>query len=196
MNEKYEILYVIIFIITSILPTLMEDKRIIHVKDVVEAGLLINKYFDKHFPVPLRGAIASLNDNIELHYQSDADLNSITFKSINQILKDGSELNIDSNDGWTRVDYYPNKNNWAFVYAHDRSKINYCTNRTIISNKKIKSLKPIILVYNSSLLTKPAEINNIYNVKLPQNLEERSKAILAVFINHTEYNGDTSELPF
>ncbi len=176
----------------------MEDNRIIHVKDIAEVAALINKQFKEYFPIPLRGAIASLNGTIDLSYRSEGQIIKLEVKDIGQILKDGTELDFDSQFGWTRVDYYPRQTNWAFIYAKNRSRINNWVERAEITSEKTELLKPIIIVYDKSILTKPQHIShtNIHNEKLPQNLDDRSKAILAIYVNHTKETEDWTNIPF
>jgi len=83
----------------------MGDKRIIHVKNIAEASSLINRDFAEHFPIPLRGILASLNGIVDLSYHSKGKLIELKIKGIEQILKDGTELDLGSGPGWTRVDY-------------------------------------------------------------------------------------------
>jgi hypothetical protein len=176
----------------------MEHKRIIHVSDVVEAGLLINRDFADQFPIPLRGAIASMTETIDLSYSIDGQSTELKVKGIEQILNDGTELDFDANFGWTRVDYFPKRVNWAFVYAQNRGRIDYWAKRTDIDDKSERLLKPIILVYKESLLTRPDESSggNMFAVKLPQSLSDRSKAIMKIYVNNTETTEDWSETPF
>jgi hypothetical protein len=175
----------------------MEDSRIVHIKDIDEARILINKYFSDQFPVPIRGAVTALGEAVDLSYQSNGRLIELKIKEINDILRDGTELDFEDNYGWTRVDYYPDsKDNWAFICAQDRGKIDYWAERANVSKEKIKLLNPVILVYNKSLLVQPASRKNIFGVKLPQLLEDRSKSILAAYINHTELSHDWTDVPF
>lgn len=176
----------------------MKDKRIIHVKNIVEAGLLMNKQFAGDFPIPLRGAIASLGGTIDLSYPFEGHLIELKVKGIEQILNDGTEFDFDSEFGWTRVDYFPRRVNWAFAYAKNRGRIDNWVERADISDEKAKLLKPIILVYEKSLLTKPPinSSSNVFNVKLPQRFEDRSRSIISVYVNHTENTEDLAHIFF
>ncbi|MBI4153791.1 hypothetical protein HY501_00490 [Candidatus Woesearchaeota archaeon] len=169
----------------------MGKKRIIHAKDVVEIGFLIQKRFG-NFPVPLRGAIASLGEAVDRPYYCSGRQIKFRVKGIEQILNDGIELDLRS--GWTRVDC-SERGNWSFVYAGNRGFLDYVAES--LGDEQRKLLKPVILAYDSSLLTQlPENSPNRYNVRLPEQPEDRARSILAVYINHTEETEDWSKSAF
>lgn len=176
----------------------MGENRIYQVKDIVEAGFLINKQFKSYFPVPLRGAITSIGEPIDLSYKSEGRIINLQIKNIDSLLNEGTELNYDDAYGLTRVDYYPSAVNWAFVYAKDRGRIDFWAKRAGISKEITEFLKPIIIVYNPEFLTKasPERTSNIFNVFIPRKPEDRAKAILGIYVNNTMVTCDWSETPF
>jgi hypothetical protein len=168
-------------------------KRVFHLDDIREASILINKQFDmKTIPIALRGIVVSLDGIVDMSYVINDNLwknlhIDFKIKSIRSILKNGTEL-----DGLcTRVD-----DKHAFVYASDRRKVDYFAERAEAPKSLKDKLAPALIVYDASLLTKPENPGNVFNVLLPEDAKLRSRAILAMYVNHTKESPDRNDLAF
>tara|TARA_Y100000310_G_C20603732_1_gene774399 strand:- start:674 stop:1171 length:498 start_codon:yes stop_codon:yes gene_type:complete len=165
------------------------------VNNLVETSYLINQNFKDNPHLSIRGAIGCLGETFEIEYRENPI--RLRIKNMEEILQDGTELDFDLNHGWTRAEDYYHRSNWGFVCSQDRGRINHWRENSSMTDEQEKLLKPITLLYDSSLFVEVPQdkLNNVYNVRLPNNKEERSRIILALYVNHTSDKG-MKEVPF
>ena len=167
------------------------DGRVVEVDNLGQASLMMNEEFRGKFPLALRGILTSVGDPVDLRLTGyEFGFNGTTVdlrvKSIDELLLDGTEVKIrDPHPTWVNVICSEATSGWAFEYALDRSRAEKWANESGLSNEQRRMLKPALLVYDKTLLTKPKDPTNIFGVILPRDPELRKKAILKVYINNT-----------
>ncbi len=173
----------------------MTQNRIIRTNSFAYVSTLINQDFSTIYPVPLRGIMCSLNGELVLMNRENSS--ELRVKTIEEILNDGSELNLKQDYYITKVDEFSTNERalWVDVYANSHVICQMKANFQVLQGN-LKYLKTAVLVYDKTLFDQKYKSPYIFNRRLPANKGKLSKIILKAYIIDEECTRPWSPPPF